>query len=141
MSSPSIATETKALTKVLLQDATIPAGGEKRILPNLDVKKYDRLHLHIGRDAMSVAGLSVRVLFSTPLPGLHCSAILADSTVWFEETVSEREFIWTAPLSYNRTGFIVSVPVVAPMLFDVILTNTGTAALDKLYVTVMAQEI
>jgi len=134
--------EAATLTKVLLQDATIPAGGEHRILPNLDVRKYDRLHIHIGRDAKAVAGLSVKVLFSTPLPaGLHCGAILADSTVWFEETVSEREFVWTAPLNYNRTGFIVSVPVVAPMLYDVILRNTGTQPLDTIYVTVMAQEI
>lgn len=133
--------ETPTLTKVLLQDATIPAGGEKRLLPGLDVKRYDRLHIHVGRDAMSVGGLSVRVLFSTPMTGLHCSAILADSTVWFEETVSDREFLWTAPLSYNRTGFVVSVPVVAPVLYDVILRNTGAQPLDKLYVTLMAQEI
>ena len=140
--SPSITMETATLTRVLLQNATIPAGGEHRVLPNLDVRQYDRLHIHVGRDAKSVAGLSVRVLFSTPLPGgLHCGAILADSTVWFEETVSEREFAWTAPLNYNRTGFIISVPVVAPMLYDVILRNTATQALDSIYVTVMAQEI
>jgi hypothetical protein len=137
----ALAMETPTLTKVLLQDAVIPAGGEHRVLPNLDVKKYDRLHIHIGRDAKSVAGLSVRVLFSTPLPGLHCGAILADSTVWFEETVSEREFIWTAPLNFNGTGFIMSVPVVAPVLYDVILKNTGPQTLDTIYVTVMAQEI
>ena len=140
--SPTITMETKTLTKVLLQNATIPAGNEQRILPNLDVKLYDRLHIHVGRDAKSVAGLSVRVLFSTPLPGvLHCGAILADSTVWFEEDVSEREFTWTAPLTYNRTGFVISVPVVAPLLYDVILRNTGTQAMDSVYVTVMAQEI
>jgi len=134
--------ETPTLTKVLLQDAVIPAGGERRLLPNLDVKMYDRLHIHIGRDAKGVAGLSVRVLFSTPLPGgLHCGAILADSTVWFEETVSERAFEWTAPLNYNHTGFVVSVPVVAPVLYDVILKNTGSQPLDDMYVTLMAQEI
>lgn len=136
------AIETPTLTQVLLTDATIPAGQERRLFPNLDVKKYDRLHIHVGRDAKSVAGLSVRVLFSTPLPGgLHCGAILADSTVWFEETVSEREFIWTAPLSYNGTGFIVSVPVVAPVLDDIILRNTSSQTLDDIYVTIMAQEI
>ncbi|MBZ5534487.1 MAG: hypothetical protein LAO31_00915 [Acidobacteriia bacterium] len=136
-----LAMETPTLSKVLLQNAAIPAGGEHRVLPNLDVKKYDRLHIHIGRDAKALAGLSVKVLFSTPLPGLHCGAILADSTVWFEETVSEREFIWTAPLNFNGTGFIMSVPVVAPVLYDVILKNTGPQALDAIYVTVMAQEI
>ena len=141
MSSPVIALETRTLTKVLLQNATIPPGGEVRALPNLDVKAYDRLHIHIGRDAKSVAGVSVRVLFATALPGLHCGAILADCTVWFEVTVSDREFSWTAPLSYGETGFVMSVPVVAPLLYDVILRNTGAQALDAMYVTVMAQEI
>jgi hypothetical protein len=137
-----IVPETPTLTKVLLTDATIPAGGEKRLFPNLDVKNYDRLHIHVGRDAKAVDGLSVRVLFSTPLPGgLHCGAILADSTVWFEETVTERQFIWTAPLNYGHTGFVVSVPVVAPLLFDVILRNTSSQPLDDIYVTLMAQEI
>lgn len=138
MPIPVIAAETPTFTKVLLQNATVPAHGEKRLMPSLDVKKYDRLHIHIGRDAMSVMGLSVRVLFMTPISGLHCGGILADSTVWFEETVSEREFIWTAS---GRTGFIVSVPVVAPVLFDVILTNTTDQPLDAVYVTLMAQEI
>ena len=139
--TPTVVMETATLTKVLLSNATIPAGGEHRILPNLDVKKYDRLHIHIGRDAKGVAGLSVRVLFSTPLPGLHCGAILADSTIWFEENVSEREFIWTAPLNYGSTGFVVSVPVVAPVLYDVILRNTSAQPLDTVNVTLMAQEI
>ena len=136
-----IDSETPTLTKVLLQNATIAAHGEQRLTPNLDVKKYDRLHIHIGRDATAVAGLGVKVLFGTPLPGLHCGALLGDSTVWFEETVSEREFVWTAPANYNRTGFVVSVPVVAPVLYDVILTNTTAQALDTVSVTLLAQEI
>lgn len=141
MPTPIVAAETPTLTKVLLQNGTIPANGEQRLMPGLDVKRYDRLHIHVGRDAKSVGGLSVRVLFATPLAGLHCGAILADSTVWFEETASEREFIWTASPSYGRTGFIISVPVVAPQLYDVILRNTGSQPLDALYVTLMAQEI
>ncbi len=140
--TPAVALETPTLTRILLTNGSIPPGGQQRLLPNLDVKAYDRLHIHVGRDAKAVDGLSVRVLFSTPLPGgLHCGAILADSTVWFEETVSEREFIWKAPIPYGHTGFVVSVPVVAPVLYDIILTNTGTVQLDSLYVTLMAQEI
>jgi hypothetical protein len=138
--APTVA-ETPTLTKVLLQNATIAGNGEQRLLPNLDVKKYDRLHIHIGRDAKGVAGLAVKVLFGSPLAGLHCGALLADSTVWFEETVSEREFVWTAPASYSRTGFVVSVPVVAPVLYDVILTNTTPQPLDTVSVTLLAQEI
>lgn len=139
MPVPMGLSETAALTKVLLQNATIPAHGEKRLMPGLEVKKYDRLHIHVGRDAMSVGGLTVRVLFITPIPGLHCGGILADSTVWFEESVNEREFIWTG--AQGRTGFIVSVPVVAPFLFDVILSNTTDQAMDAVYVTLLAQEI
>jgi hypothetical protein len=132
------AAETPTMTKVLLKNATIPAHGEKRVLPGLDVRNYDRLHIHIGRDAMSIAGLSVRVLFQTPIAGLHCGGLLADSTVWFEETAAEREFSCTA---IGGTGFVVSVPVVAPVLFDVILTNTTDQPFTTVYVTVMAQEI
>jgi hypothetical protein len=130
-----------AFTKVLLADATIPAGKEERLRPGIDVSAWDRLHFHIGADARSVAGLQVRVLFGTPMRGTHCGALLADSTIWYEETVSEREFSHTAPSGYNGTGFVMSVPVVAPLLYDVILKNTGTQKLETIYVTVMAQEI
>lgn len=133
--------ETKTLTKVLAENITIPANGEFRAKPNLDVKMYDRLHIHIGRDAKAVNGLSVKVLFGTPHPGLHCGAILADSTVWFEETVSDRSFTWTAPPNYPSTGIVLSVPVVAPLLYDIILKNTGPQPLDTVYLTLMGQEI
>jgi hypothetical protein len=130
-----------AFTKVLLQDETISAGGEKRILPNMDVSKWDRLHFHIGADARAVAGLNVRILFGTPLKGTHCGALLADSTIWYEETVSEREFSHSVPTNYNGTGFVMSVPVIAPLLYDVILKNNGNSALTTISVAVMAQDI
>ena len=130
-----------AFTKVLLSDATIPAGGEERLRPDIDVSAWDRVHFHIAADARSVAGLQVRVLFGTPMRGTHCGALLADSTIWYEETASEREFSHTAPTGYGGTGFVMSVPVVAPLLYDVILRNTGTQKLETIYVTVMAQEI
>lgn len=129
------------LQNVLLKNYNLAAGQEKRLLPHLDVKAWDRLHFHIGRDAKSIAGLEVRILFATPMPGMHCGALLADSTVWFEEGVTEREFKYTIPSNYNGTGFVMSVPVVAPQLYDVILKNTGRQDLDTLYVTVMSQEI
>ena len=110
-------------TRFLAKKLTIAAGAEKRLLPGLNVGKWDRLHFHIGADARSVAGLSVRILFGTPLAGSHCGALLADSTVWYEDTVSEREFSHSVPTTYNGTGFVMSVPVVAPLLYDVILKN------------------
>lgn len=111
-----------AFKKVLVQNLTIPVGGDKRLLPSLDVSKWDRLHFHIGAVSRTVPGLNVRILFGTPMSG---GILLADSTVWFEETVSEREFSHQTPASYGGTGFVMSVPVVAPLLYDVILTNKG----------------
>lgn len=130
-----------AFTKVLAKNITIPVKGEKRLLPNLDVSKWDRLHFHIGADNISVAGLNVRILFGTPLAGTKCGALLAESTIWYEDTVSEREFSHSVPMNYGGTGFVMSVPVVAPLLYDVILRNQGKAELKTISVAVMAQEI
>jgi len=105
------------------------------------VSKWDRLHFHIGADARSVAGLSVRVLFGTSLKGTNCGALLADSTIWYEDTVWEREFTHDVSTTYNGTGFVMSVPVVAPLLYDVILKNNGSSDLKTISVAVMAQEI
>ncbi len=35
----------------------------------------------------------------------------------------------------------MSVPVIAPQLYDVILKNTGSKEIENLYVTLMTQEI
>ena len=107
-----------AFQKVLLEGKPIAAGAEKRLLPALNVGRWDRLHFHISGGTRTIAGLSVKVLFGTPIDG---KVLLTDSTVWFEESVSEREFSHTTPNNYNGTGFVMSVPVVAPLLYDVIL--------------------
>lgn len=73
------------MTKVLLTNASIAAGAEKRLWPGLDVSKWDILHLTIGADARGVANLNVRVLFSVPLPGTHCGGILTNGTVPFDK--------------------------------------------------------
>lgn len=124
--------------KVLLSNATIQSGARKRLLPGIEVSKWDRLHFHIGALARGVPDLNVRILFGSKV---DTSVLLADSTIWFEDTVSEREFSYTTPSNFNGTGFVMSVPVVAPKLYDVILKNTGDNDLKKIYVTVMAQEI
>ena len=126
------------LQKVLLEGESLAAGEEKRLLPSLDVSKWDRLHFHISGGTRGIAGLSVRVLFGTPVDG---KILLTDSTVWFEDTVWEREFSHTTPSTYNGTGFVMSVPVVAPLLYDVILKNLSESEKPEVYVTVMAQEI
>jgi hypothetical protein len=127
-----------ALQKVLLKGEPLAAGAEKRLLPSLDVSKWDRLHFHISGGTRSIADLSVRVLFGTPVDG---KILLTDSTVWFEDTVWEREFSHTTPANYGGTGLVMSVPVVAPLLYDVILRNLGANEKPEVYVTVLAQEI
>ncbi len=127
-----------AFQKVLLKGESIAAGAEKRLLPGIDVSKWDRIHFHISAGVRAISGVKVRVLFGTPVNG---KVLLADSTVWYEDTVWEREFSYTTPNTYGGTGFIMSVPVVAPQLFDVILRNVGDKELQSVYVTMMAQEI
>lgn len=127
-----------AFQRVLLEGECLAAGEERRLLPSLDVSRWDRLHFHISGGTRGVDSLSVKILFGTPIPG---KILLANSTVWFEETVSEREFTYTTESTYNGTGFIMSVPVVAPLLYDVILNNLSTVEKPEVYVTVMAQEI
>jgi hypothetical protein len=131
----------KGLYRVLMENEKLPAGQEKRLLPHLDVSRWDRLHFHISNGNRAVSGLKARILFGTPMPESPCGELLADSTIWFEDTVSERDFTHVTPNHYNGTGFVMSVPVVAPNLFDVILKNVGDSDLDTVYVTVMAQEI
>ena len=127
-----------AFQKILLDGKPIAAGEEKRLLPSLDVSKWDRLHFHISGGTGSIAGLSVRILFATPMGKV---ALLANSTVWYEESVSEREFFHITPNTYGGTGFVMSVPVIAPTLYDVILRNLKDSDKPSVWVAVMAQEI
>lgn len=135
------ATETAGFSKVLLSNATIAAGAEKRLWPGLSVGKWDRLHLTVAADARAVPNLNVRVLLSTPVPGTHCGAMLVGSTIWYEGSAQPVPFEHTTPPTYGATGFTMSVPVVAPVLYDVILRNTGKKDLTNIYVTLFAQEI
>ena len=122
-----------ALKKMLLEGETNDAGAEKRILPGLSVERWDRLHFHISNGSRAVNNLQVRVLFGTPAGS---KVLLADSTVWFEDSKNERDFVHSTPPNYGGTGFILSVPVVAPVLYDVILRNLGEEPLTSMFVTV-----
>jgi hypothetical protein len=133
--------EAAGMTKVLLTNATIAPGAEVRLWPGLDVTKWDKLHLTVGADARGVPNLSVRVLFSMPLPGTHCGGLLTSSTVDFATDGTLRRFEYTTPAGFGSTGFTMSIPVIAPMLYDVILRNTGSTPLETVYVALFAQEI
>jgi hypothetical protein len=126
-----------ALQQILLDGQPMAPGQERRLLPGIDVSGYDRLHFHVSAGVRAVDDLHVRILFGTPASGV---ILLADSTVWFEDTVSEREFSHQAPAA-GVTGFVISVPVVAPQLYDVILTNNGTDPKPTVYVAVLGQDI
>ena len=125
------------LTKVLLQGFNLPAGGEKRVLPNLSVEKYDRLHFHLSNGSMAIGNIEVRILFGTRV---GAKTLLSDSTVWFETGINETNFQYTTPANFNGTGFVLSVPVVTPLLYDVIIKNKGANPITDLHVTVLAQE-
>jgi hypothetical protein len=137
----AVAAETAGFTQVLLSNATIAAGAEKRLWPGLDVSKWDRVHLTVGGNARAVDHLNVRVILSTPIPGTHCGGILTSSTIWYEGSAQTVDFEHETPPGYGQTGFTMSVPVVAPVLYDVILRNTGATELTAVYVTLFAQEI
>jgi hypothetical protein len=126
-----------AIQQILLDGQPMTTGQEIRLLPGLDVGIFDRLHFHISGGSNSISSVSVRVLFGTPAGS---RILLADSTVWFEDTVWEREFSHTTPSNYSGTGFVMSVPVVAPLLYDVILRNDGTVK-SNVYVALLAQDI
>ena len=70
-----------AFKKTLLENETINPGEEKRLLPGLDVSKWDRLHFHISGGVRSIRGLNARILFGTPVDD---KILRADSTIWFE---------------------------------------------------------
>ena len=133
--------ETAGFTKVLLADATLAAGQQLRLWPGLDISAWDRLHLTIGGDARPLPALNVRVLLSVPVPGSHCGGILTSTDIDLDGPRTETEFEHTTPADYGHTGFTITVPVVAPLLYDVILRNTGTTDLTSIYVTLFAQEI
>jgi hypothetical protein len=126
------------MQQVLLDNVTIGAGDTERLLPGLDVARWDRLHFHISGGSRSIANVKVRILFGTPVGPV---TLLTDSTVWFENGSSEQEFEFTTPADYGGTGFVMSVPVVAPRLYDVIVENVGSSDIETAYVTVMTQEI
>jgi len=127
-----------ALQQTLLENTHLSPGEEKRLLPGISVSDYHRLHFHISGGVHTIPNLSVRILFGTPVGQV---ILLTDSTVWVEEIVSEREFSFTTSANYGHTGFVMSVPVVAPLLYDVILRNVGSNSIQSVYVTVMAKEI
>jgi hypothetical protein len=123
-----------SLTKVLLTDINLDPNEEKRLLPSLAVAEYDRLHIHIGARARGVKGLKARVLFASPIPS---GALLSDSTIWYGESTTKHDFEHLENTS--DTGFIMSVPVVAPTLYDVILRNTSTHTIRNIFVSLLAK--
>ena len=74
------------------------------------------------------------------MPQGHFGGNLTSSTIWYQGPAQPIEFEYTTPPTFGHTGFTMSVPVVAPVLYDVILRNTGTTERTTVYVTLFAQE-
>lgn len=94
---------------VIVDGETIAAGQEFRPLPNLDVSGHSRLQLLISAGVSSVSEVGVR------------------------------EFSHETSANYGGTGFVLSVPVIAPQLYDVILSNRRAKSKVQLWVTLLAQ--
>lgn len=134
--------ETKSpptLEKVLVQNQILLATDVLRTGCNLPVSSFRRLHLVISGNGGSVANLKASILFGTPVGAV---TLISGGTVWMESGVTapvNTTFEYTAPANYKRTSFVLSVPVIAPLLYDVIIENMGKNAVPELYVTVMGE--
>ncbi len=124
------------LEKVLLSAATIKPNEELPLPLALEVGNYQRLHFHVSSDVHPVQTLYIGITFGTQVNGKLLSA---KSTVWFEDTVWEREFSHTTSETYQEKGIVLSIPVVAPVLSEIHLHNQGNKELKCIYVSVLGQ--
>ncbi len=110
--------------KVILRNQTINAGTERRWIMSggtpLNIAPWDRLHFHIAGKEMS--GVVATILQATKFG--RSTIDLVSTNVWFEDTDSARTFEYKFSASQNSV--VLSVPVVAPLLYDVTLRNTST---------------
>jgi hypothetical protein len=123
-----------AFTKLLVSDLELAPGAERRFDPGLAVSEYERLHFHVGGRGTAITGLKVAVLFGTPVDG---GWLIADNTIWYSENTLKRDFQYVE--KGNDSGFVMSVPVVAPSLYALILSNTGSVPLRHVFVSLLAQ--
>lgn len=125
-----------ALKSILLQSEEILPGKTIRLLPKMEVEKFHRLHLHVSNTKNDIRNLSVRVIFGTPVPS---KVLTCDHSVWFENSADGEQLQFTATEQRGKTGIVLSVPVIAPLLYDIVLENIGDDILDDVFVTLMAQ--
>jgi hypothetical protein len=101
------------LQKTLIQKQRLEPTDILRTGGNFLVSDYRRLHFTISGGSGSASNLHARVLFGTVVGAV---TLLADGTVWAESgnaTPVLSTFEFTAPANYNRTSFVLSVPVIA----------------------------
>ncbi len=124
-----------ALKSILLQSEEILPGKPIRLLPKMEVEEFHRLHLHVSNIKNDIRNLSVRVVFGTPVPS---KVLTCDHSVWFERNADGEQLQFTATEERGKTGMVLSVPVIAPLLYDIVLENLGDDILDQVFVTLMA---
>ena len=125
-----------ALKSILLQSEEILPGKILRLLPKMEVEKFQRLHLRVSNTKNDIRNLLVRVVFGTPVPN---KVLTCDHSVWFEHSPEGESLQFIATEQKGKTGIVLSVPVIAPLLYDVVLENLGEDILDEVFVTLMAQ--
>lgn len=122
----------------LLTGKLLKAHDTLRLNPMLEIGAYHRLHIHIAGAGHTIPDLSIRILLGTKIGD---TILHSDSTVWFEDTVWEREFTHTTANEYQGQGVVMSVPVISPLLYEITLQNKGAQDLQQLYVNVMGQTL
>lgn len=125
--------------KTLASGVTIGAGKEYRYITSggkpFDVSRYNYLHIIVGRKAKSVANLEITVLLSVSVPA---GALLIREYTNCENR-TRNSFTVRLPSNYNKTAYVLRVPVIAPMLYDVIVKNRGTKDIDDVHVILFAK--
>jgi len=129
------------MKKLLYVREEFTPGDVASVTPELDIDGFDRLHIIVSGRGHSVADVSAQVMFSTPVElddtTIH---LVADGTVWYEVGGTALEFFYQAPPRYERASFVMSVPVIGPVLWQINLKNNGDKTIP-LMVALYAQDI
>lgn len=128
--------ENSSFKQILLSEANLQPSQKLPISLEMEVGQFQRLHFHISSETNSLPSLHIGITFGTEING---KLLKAKSTVWFEDTVWEREFAHTTAESYKESGVVLSIPVVAPVLLELYLHNQGDKELTQVYASVLGQ--
>jgi hypothetical protein len=126
-------------TKTIASSVTIAGGAEYRYITAggepFDVSKYNYLNIIVGRKAKAIPDLEITVLFSVSVPA--GALLIREYTNLGND--SKNELSVRLPSNYNKTGYILRVPVIAPMVYDIMVKNHGSNDLDDVHIILFAK--